>query len=143
MPEEERYLLTKSELLAQITTLLGGRAAETVKFGEVTTGASNDIQRATKLARSMVTQYGMSEAFGPMGLETTENQYLDGRNVFGGSDQSSARVDQEVRGILDKCQKDAIELIEDNAQALERISAYLLDKENITGEEFMDLLKAA
>jgi len=143
MPEEERYLLTKSELLAQITTLLGGRAAETVKFGEVTTGASNDIQRATKLARSMVTQYGMSEAFGPMGLETTENQYLDGRNVFGGSDQSSARVDQEVRGILDKCQKDAIKLIEDNAQALERISAYLLDKENITGEEFMDLLKAA
>ncbi|MDD4081076.1 MAG: ATP-dependent zinc metalloprotease FtsH [Eubacteriales bacterium] len=143
MPEEERYLLTKSEVLAQITTLLGGRAAETVKFGEVTTGASNDIQRATKLARSMVTQYGMSEAFGPMGLETTENQYLDGRNVFGGSDQSSARVDQEVRGILDKCQKDAIKLIEDNAQALERISAYLLDKENITGEEFMDLLKAA
>lgn len=98
MPEEERYLLTRSELLAQITTLLGGRAAETIKFGEVTTGASNDIERATRLARGMVTQYGMSEAFGPMGLESMENQYLDGRSVFSGSNQSGAMVDKEVRG---------------------------------------------
>ncbi|MGI6688045.1 MAG: ATP-dependent zinc metalloprotease FtsH [Christensenellales bacterium] len=142
MPEEERYLMTKSEILAQITTLLGGRAAEIIKFGEVTTGASNDIERATKLARGMVTQYGMSETFGPMGLETQENQYLDGRNVFGGSDQSSALVDKEVRDILQQCEEEAIKLLNSNQDALERISAYLLEKENISGEEFMHLLKA-
>ncbi len=143
MPEEERYLMTRSEILAQITTLLGGRAAETVQFGEVTTGASNDIERATKLARGMVTQYGMSQTFGPMGLETQENQYLDGRNVFGGSDESSALVDKEVRGILQQCEQDAIALLKANQPALERISKHLLEKENISGEEFMELMRAA
>ncbi len=143
MPEEERYLMTRSEILAQITTLLGGRAAETIQFGEVTTGASNDIERATKLARGMVTQYGMSDTFGPMGLETQESKYLDGRNVFGGSDESSALVDKEVRDILKKCEEDAIALLEKNKPALERISKFLLEKENISGEEFMQLLNAA
>ncbi len=143
MPEEERYLMTQSELLAQITSLLGGRAAEQIKFGEVTTGASNDIQRATALARGMVTQYGMSDAFGPMGLETPENQYLDGRPVFGGSDASSAAVDKEVRDILMRAEEEAIKLLKENVDALDRIAQHLLDKENITGEEFMELLNAA
>ncbi len=142
MPEEERYLMTKSEILAQIATLLGGRAAETIQFGEVTTGASNDIERATKLARGMVTQYGMSQTFGPMGLETQESQYLDGRNVFSGSDESSALVDKEVRDILQTCEQNAIALLQANKPALERISKHLLEKENISGEEFMELMRA-
>ncbi len=141
MPEEERYLMTKSEILAQISTLLGGRAAEILKFGEVTTGASNDIERATKLARGMVAQYGMSDTFGPMGLESTQNQYLDGRNVSNCSEQTGAAIDEEVRKILAECQQNAIDLLQKNENALEKISAYLLEKENITGEEFMELLK--
>ncbi|MGI6176530.1 MAG: ATP-dependent zinc metalloprotease FtsH [Christensenellales bacterium] len=141
MPEEERYLMTKSEILAQITTLLGGRAAETLVFGEVTTGASNDIERATKLARGMVTQYGMSEKFGPMGLESTQNQYLDGRNVANHSEQTGTLIDDEVRIILAQCQQSANSLLKDNRDALDRISAHLLEKENITGKEFMQLLQ--
>ncbi len=141
MPEEERYLMTRSEILAQIRTLLGGRAAEMVKFGEVTTGASNDIERATKLARGMVTQYGMSDTFGPMGLESPQNQYLDGRNVALHSEQTGTVVDDEVRKILADCQQDAIDLLKQNDDALEKISEYLLEKENITGTEFMQLLE--
>lgn len=140
VPEEERYLMTKDELLAEITTLLGGRAAELVQFGFVTTGASNDIERATRLARSMVTQYGMSDAFGPMGLESVENQYLDGRHVTTCSEQTIAAADEEVRVIIDQCQQAAIALLEDNKVALSKISEYLLEKENITGEEFMQVL---
>lgn len=143
MPEEERYLLTHSEVLAQITTLLGGRAAEKIKFGEVTTGASNDIQRATKLAREMVTQYGMSETFGPMGLESREDQYLDNRSVFSGSSESSALVDKEVRDILLKCEEKAVSLLKENEPVLDRISTHLLEKENISGREFMQLMNAA
>ena len=140
VPEEERYLMTKSEILAQITTLLGGRAAEILVFGEVSTGASNDIERATKLARGMVTQYGMSERFGPMGLESTQSQYLDGRNVAHHSEQTGTLIDEEVRNILVRCQQDANNLLETNRTALDKISAYLLEKENITGQEFMQLL---
>jgi cell division protease FtsH len=141
MPEEERYLMTESEILAQITTLLGGRAAENLIFGEVSTGASNDIERATKLARGMITQYGMSDKFGPMGLESTQNQYLDGRNVAHHSEQTGALIDKEVSNILVQCQQNAFNLLQDNKDALERISKYLLEKENITGEEFMQLLE--
>lgn len=141
VPEEERYLMTKDELLAEITTLLGGRAAEMVQFGVVTTGASNDIERATRLARSMVTQYGMSDTFGPMGLESIESQYLDGRAVTTASEHTIAAADEEVRTIIDQCQKDAIRLLEDNRVALVKISEHLLEKENITGEEFMELLE--
>ena len=140
VPEDERYLMTKDELLAQINTLLGGRAAELVQFGVATTGASNDIERATKLARSMVTQYGMSEKFGSMGLESTENQYLDGRNVATCSEQTTAAVDEEVRKVIDECQQNATRLLEENRKALTEISKYLLEKENITGEEFMKVL---
>lgn len=140
MPEEERYLMTKAEILAQITMLLGGRAAEIVQFGEVTTGASNDIERATKLARSMVTQYGMSDKFGPMGLESVQNQYLDGQRVSNCSHETGTEIDEEVRKILGDCQDAAIALLKDNDGPLQRISQYLLEKENITGEEFMQLL---
>ena len=143
MPEEERYLMTRSEILAQITTMLGGRAAEIVKFGEVTTGASNDIERATSLARSMVTQYGMNDKFGPMNLESTTSRYLDGRNVANYSEQTGASVDDEVRVILAGCQEEAVELLKGNGAALDRIAEYLLEKESITGKEFMALLGAA
>jgi len=141
MPEEERYLMTRSEMLAQITTLLGGRAAEIIKFGEVTTGASNDIERATKLVRNMVTQYGMSDKFGPMGLESTQSQYLDGRSVSNYSSETGTLVDDEVRKILVECEQSAIKLLKENDASLNKISEYLLEKENITGTEFMELLK--
>ncbi len=141
MPEEERYLMTKAELLAEIATLLGGRAAEIVQFGEVTTGASNDIERATGLARGMVTQYGMSDAFGPVSLESVQNRYLDGNRVMNCSQETGTRIDEEVRAILAECQRQANELLQNNRDALDRIAAYLLEKENITGEEFMTLLR--
>ena len=140
MPEEERYLMTESELLAQITTLLGGRAAEIVEFGEVSTGASNDIERATALARGMVTQYGMSEKFGPMGLESLQNRYLDGNSVKKCSPETETQIDEEVRGILASCQQSAIALLKSKLDSLNKIAEYLLEKENITGEEFMRLL---
>ena len=141
VPAEERFLMTKDEILAQITTLLGGRAAEIVTFGEISTGASNDIERATHLARGMITLYGMSETFGPMALEDVQSQYLDGRPVFTGSEKSSELVDQEVSRILEDCQDAAVDMLKDNKDALNRIAEHLMEKENITGEEFMDLLK--
>lgn len=141
MPEEERYLMTRSEILAQITTLMGGRAAEILKFGEMTTGASNDIERATKLARGMVTQYGMSDKFGAMGLESTQNQYLDGRNVSNCSEQTGAIIDEEVCKILADCEETAVSLLKGNEEVLVKISEYLLEKESITGTEFMELIK--
>ena len=139
-PEEERYLLTADELYAQITTLLGGRAAEIVQFGVTTTGASNDIERATEQARKMVTQYGMSERFGSMGLQSTQNQYLDGRNIATCSEQTGAEADEEVRKILERCQNMAVKILKENLDALERIAQRLLEKESISGEEFMALL---
>lgn len=139
-PEEERYLLTRAELSSEIATLLGGRAAELVEFGDSTTGAANDIERATSLARKMVTQYGMSETFGPMGLESAENQYLDGRNVSTCSEQTGAAVDEEVRSIIERSQQAAIDLLNQNRLALTKISEYLLEHDNITGAQFMKLL---
>ena len=141
MPEEERYLLTKDELLTQIASLLGGRAAEIISFGNVSTGASNDIERATALARGMVTQYGMSERFGPMGLESIQNRYLDGRTVKTCSQETETLIDEEVRQILLLCEEKALELLNNNRDSLDKISEYLLEKENITGGEFMGLLK--
>ncbi|MDR2094271.1 MAG: ATP-dependent zinc metalloprotease FtsH [Treponema sp.] len=139
--DEERYLLTKSELLCQITTLLAGRAAEEVKFGEMSTGASNDIEKATKLARSMVTQYGMSDHFGMMSLESLQNQYLDGRNVFTASESSSGDVDKEVSRILSECHENALRLLRSNKNALEEIAAFLIEEETINGAQFMEMLK--
>jgi cell division protease FtsH len=142
MPEEERYLLTKEELLAQIVTLLGGRAAEIVFFNTITTGASNDIERATALARGMVTQYGMSGKFGPMGLDSATNQYLDGRRASNCSQETETVIDGEIREILTECQQRAIDLLQGNMGALTKISETLFDKENISGEEFMSLLNS-
>ena len=142
MPEEERYLLTKNELLDQIAILLGGRAAELAKFDEVTTGAANDIERATSLARNMVAQYGMSDKFGPMGLESIQNRYLDGRSVRNCSEATETIIDDEVRRILAECQRKAEETLAGNIDAMDKIAEYLLERETITGEEFMSLLGA-
>lgn len=140
MPEEERYLMTKAELEAQIVTLLAGRAAEEVIFQESSTGASNDIERATKMARAMITQYGMSDKFGMMGLETTQNQYLDGRNVSTCSEATGALIDDEVRLIIEKCRQTAVDLLTENKQKLTEISEFLIEKETITGTQFMEIL---
>ena len=140
VPEEEKYLLTKDELEAKIVTLLGGRAAEEIVFNTVTTGASNDIERATKLARTMVSQYGMSERFGLMGLETVESQYLDGRSVLNCSDKTAAMLDEEVMEMLKKYYAKAKELLSANLMCLDRVSEYLLEKESITGKEFMNIV---
>jgi cell division protease FtsH len=141
MPEEERFLMTKDEIIAQITTLLAGRAAEEVQFNEVTTGASNDIERATKLARSMVTQYGMTDKFDMMGLESIQNQYLDGRAVATASEATGQAIDEEVRRIITSCHQKATELLLANREHLVAIAEFLLEKETITGVEFMNILK--
>jgi cell division protease FtsH len=141
MPEEERYLMTRTELLAQITALLAGRAAEEVEFGEMSTGASNDIERATKLARSMVTQYGMSDRFGMMSLESVQNQYLDGRNVSTVSEATGADVDKEISRIIDECHETALKILRENKDKLEEIAGFLIEKETITGVQFMTILR--
>jgi cell division protease FtsH len=142
VPEDEHYLVTHGELLAQITSLLGGRAAEEIEFSEKSTGASNDIERATKIARGMVTQYGMSEAFGVMNLESTQNRYLDGRNVLTCSEETGARIDEEVGRIVKSCYEDAKKLLSENRNSLTRIAEYLISEETITGTRFMELLQA-
>jgi cell division protease FtsH len=140
-PEEETYLMTKAAMETQITTLLAGRAAEEVEFDEMTTGAANDIERATKMARSMVTQYGMSGRFGLMGLESPQNQYLDGRNVLMCSEATGSDIDNEVRDILKQRYARAIEMLQENREALTRISEFLIEKETISGAQFMRLLE--
>lgn len=140
VPEEEKYLLTKDELITKIVMLLGGRAAEEVVFHTVTTGASNDIERATKLARTMVSQYGMSDTFGLMGLESVESQYLDGRSVLNCSDQTAAKLDDEVNKMLKEYYAKAKELLSENMECLDSVAEYLIDKETITGKEFMNIV---
>lgn len=139
-PEEERFLMTKNEILDQIRVLLGGRAAEDTMLGVQSTGATNDIEKATELARNMVTKYGMSDRFGMMGLESTQNRYLDGRSVLTSSEATGLEIDNEVHSIIDTCYEDARNILEENKEALEAISDYLYEKETITGEEFMDIL---
>ena len=141
MPEEEKYLMSKEEMIEQITTLLAGRAAEEVIFNTVTTGASNDIERATSMARAMVAQYGMSEKFDMMGLESIQNKYLDGRNVRNCAEVTSAEVDSEVLKIITECHKKAIDILKENEEVLHKIAAFLIEKETITGKEFMDILE--
>ncbi len=140
VPEEEKYLMTKEELIAKITTLLGGRAAEEVVFNTMTTGASNDIERATKLARTMISQYGMSEAFGLMGLETVESQYLDGRSVLNCSDKTAAILDEEINKLLKSLYTDAKKILTENRHILDEVSRFLIEKETITGKEFMEIV---
>lgn len=141
VPEEEKYLMKKNELLDQITGLLGGRAAEEVEFDDITTGASNDIEKATSIARAMVTQYGMSERFGMMGLETITSRYLDGRPVTNCGEQTEAEIDEEVKNILKKCHDKAKKIIEDNKDVLEKLAAHLIEKETITGDEFVEIFE--
>ncbi len=140
VPEEEKFLQTRDELVAKIVTLLGGRAAEEIVFNTVTTGASNDIERATKIARTMVAQYGMSDEFGVMGLESIESQYLDGRAVLNCSDKTSALLDEEVKRMLKEYYIKAKELLSANLMCLDRVSEYLIEKETITGREFMRIV---
>ncbi|MBR2188602.1 MAG: ATP-dependent zinc metalloprotease FtsH [Eubacterium sp.] len=141
VPEEEKYLNTKTELEAMVVGLLGGHAAEELVFGNVTTGASNDIERATKVVRAMITQYGMSEKFGLMGLARVENEYLGGRAVLECGDATATEVDHEVMRILDESYRRAKAILSENRKALDEISAYLIQKETITGAEFMDILR--
>ncbi len=139
VPEEEKYLMSQKEIEEELVVLYGGRAAEYVRFDSVTTGASNDIERATALARAMVTQYGMSERFGLMGLESIENRYLDGRAVLNCGDATAGEIDQEVMKILKGAYEKAVALLKDNLEALDKISAYLIENETITGKEFMHI----
>ena len=136
LPEEEKYLVSKEEMLNQITVMLGGRAAEEVVFNMVSTGASNDIERATQSARSMVTVYGMTERFDMMALESIQNRYLDGRAVRNCSEETSTLVDEEILKIIRQCHNKAIELLTENRDLLDEISEYLLEKETICGTDF-------
>ena len=142
MPEEEKYLSTAEELRTELRTLVGGRAAEQVVFGVQTTGAANDIQRATALARNMVTQYGMSEKFGLMSTASVENQYLDGQAYMDCSQETAAEVDKEVMEILQKAYADAKRILTENRGLLDEISEFLLVKETITGDEVMAYVNA-
>ena len=142
MPEEEKFLSTADELRTELRTLVGGRAAEQVVFGIQTTGASNDIQRATSLARNMVTQYGMSEKFGLMSTASVQNQYLDGQAYMDCSQETAAEVDKEVMQILDSAYNDAKRILTENRQLLDEISEFLLVKETITGDELMAYVNA-
>ncbi|MDD5937392.1 MAG: ATP-dependent zinc metalloprotease FtsH, partial [Clostridiales bacterium] len=141
LPEEEKYLMTREDLLTEIRTLLGGRSAEEVVFHTMTSGASNDIERATDLARKMVTMFGMSEKFGVMGLATVQNQYLDGTMGLNCAQDTAAVVDQEVKAILEQCHADAKRMLEDDREMLDKVAAYLIRKETITGQEMMAILE--
>ena len=142
VPEEEKYLNTKKELEAMLVGYLGGRAAEELVFDTVTTGAANDIEQATKVARAMITQYGMSEKFGLMGLATQENQYLSGRAVLNCGDDTATEVDHEVMVLLHNSYEEAKRLIGDHREALDKIADYLIRRETITGKEFMKIFRA-
>lgn len=138
-PEEEKYLNSKDEMLADLVAFFGGRAAEEVKFNSITTGASNDIERATSIARAMVTQYGMSEEFGLIGLESITNRYLDGRAVMNCAESTAAKVDEVVMKILKEAYQKALTHIRDNMDILDEVAQFLIKRETITGKEFMEI----
>ena len=140
-PEEEKFLNTKKELEAMIVVALCGRAAEEIVFDTVTTGASNDIEQATKIARAMITQYGMSDRFGLMGLESIQNRYLDGRPVLNCGEATASQIDEEVMRMLKSSYEEAKRLLSENRDALDRIAAFLIEKETITGKEFMKIFR--
>jgi len=139
--EEEKYLNTKKELEAMLVGYLGGRAAEEIVFDTVTTGAANDIEQATKVARAMITQYGMSERFGLMGLAETQNQYLDGRAVMNCGDSTATEIDHEVMKLLKYSYDEAKRLLSENREALDKIAEFLIERETITGKEFMKIFR--
>lgn len=141
VPEEEKYLNTEAELRAMLVGLVGGRAAEEIVFDTVTTGAANDIEKATNIARSMVTQYGMSKKFGLIGLESVESRYLDGHTVMNCSDETATFIDEEVMKILKDSYKQAKKLLKENRDLLDKLAEYLIEKETITGKEFMKIYR--
>ncbi len=140
-PEEEKFLETKEELIAKIVTYMGGRAAEEIKFGSYTSGAANDIEQATKIARAMVTRFGMSDKFGMMGLATVESQYLEGRASLNCGEQTAAEIDEEVLRIITDAYNKAKKYLEENMECLDQISEYLFEHETITGKEFMSIFR--
>ena len=139
--EGERVLMSREEMFGQLATLTGGRAAEEVVFGSITSGASNDIEKATQMARAMVTRYGMSDQFGMVALETVNNPYLGGDSSLACSPETSARVDAEVQGMIAAAHDRAVGILKENRELMDRLAAYLLEKETITGAEFMDILE--
>ncbi len=143
VPEEEKFLNTQAELHDMLVGLLGGRAAEEIMFDTVTTGAANDIEKATNIARSMVTQYGMSKRFGLVGLETVESRYLDGRAVMNCSDVTAAAIDEEIMDILKGCYEEAKAILDENRDVMDQLAEHLIEKETITGKEFMKIYRAA
>ena len=138
-PEEEKFLNTKKELQAMLVGMLGGRAAEEIVFDTVTTGASNDIEKATSVARAMITQYGMSEKFGLIGLESVQNRYLDGRPVMNCGQETASEIDHEVTKMLKEAYEEAKKLLSEHRESLDKIAAFLIEKETITGKEFMKI----
>jgi cell division protease FtsH len=141
LPTEEKYLVTKDEMIDQITVMLGGRAAEETEFNIISTGAANDIERATQTARSMVSMYGMSERFDMMALESMTNRYLDGRSVMNCSGETASAIDDETLRIIRECHEKAKALLEENKSLLVKVSEKLVDKETLTGEEFMEMVR--
>ena len=141
VPEEEKYLMSKEDLETELVTLLGGRAAEELVFDSITTGASNDIERATNIAKAMITQYGMSDKFGLMSLSTVEDQYLGGRNVLNCGEETASQIDEEVMKMLRAAYEKSKELLRGHREALDKIAAYLIERETITGKEFMQILE--
>jgi len=141
VPEEEKYLNTEAELRDMLVSLVGGRAAEEIVFDTVTTGASNDIERATNIAKAMITQYGMSKKFGLMALATVESKYLEGRASLNCSDTTAADIDSEVIAILKESYDKALEILRDNRDLMDQIAAYLIEKETISGKEFMEIFR--
>ena len=141
--EGNHYLMTREELENRIATLTGGRAAEEVVFGTSSTGASNDIEQATKLARAMITRYGMSESFDMVALETLNNQYLGGDTSLSCSAQTQAEVDRQVMALVKRQHEKAAQLLQENRKKLDELAKYLYEKETITGEEFMSILNQA
>ena len=141
VPEEEKYLMSEKQIREELVTMLAGRAAESIVFDSVTTGASNDIEQATKLARAMITQYGMSEKFGLIGLTTVEDQYLGGRATLNCGEATAAEIDQEAMKILKAAYDQALALLADNRDCLDKIAAFLIERETITGKEFMKIFR--
>ncbi len=141
-PEEEKFLQTKDELVAKIKTFMGGRAAEELVFKTVTSGAANDIEQATAIARNMVMRFGMSETFGMMGLATVESQYLEGRAALNCGDKTASEIDEEVNTLINGLYKESLEMLEENREILDGIADYLYENETITGKEFMKKFRA-
>lgn len=141
VPEDDKYLMSKEEMLTEIAVLFGGRAAEEVEFKSITTGASNDIERATQMARRMVTMYGMSDTFDMMAAESTQSQYLSGRTVLNVSDKTAAKIDDETLAIIKACHQKAIDILEENHELMTELAEILLERETITGGEFMEVVR--